>query len=128
MFSKITLLSTLVAFVVFHILHYVIDGLLMADALSSDFMSRDWGMHIIGTLVFSYVMVLIYLKLQNQNGIKSGLLFGFLIGLLFAVGEGLMLVGMDQMGLTDWVEYAIKKLVLYTLFVGSIGLTANKLK
>lgn len=128
MFSKTTLLGTLVAFVIFNILGYVIFGVLMADTFQVDPMSRDWGMHIIGTFVFSYVMTLIYLKLQGQNGINSGLSFGFLVGLLFTVGEGLMLVSVGQMGLTDWTGYAIAGLVLYSLVGGSIGLAVSKLK
>ncbi|MCY4217462.1 MAG: hypothetical protein OXC92_10855 [Flavobacteriaceae bacterium] len=128
MYSKITIISTLVAFVVFNVLAYIIYGWLMSDALPSDPMSRDWGMHIMATLVFSYVMTLIYLKLRGRLSIKSGLLFGFLIGLLFTVGEGLMLVSIGQMGLTDWVSYALTRLLLYSLVGGSIGLTAGKLK
>ncbi len=128
MYSKITLLSTLVAFVFFNILDYVALDVLMVDTLRSNSLNRDWSFHMIGTFVFSYVMTLIYLKLQYQFGIKSGLLFGFLIGLLFTMGEGLMLVSRVQMGLTDGIGYALTRLVLYSLIGGSIGLIASKLK
>ncbi|MCY4162343.1 MAG: hypothetical protein OXE77_10840 [Flavobacteriaceae bacterium] len=128
MYSKITLLSTIVAFVVFNILDYIIYGLLISDTLPSDPMTRDWSLHIIGTLVLSYVMTLIYLKLQNPLGVQSGLVFGFLIGLLFTVGQGLMLVGIGQMGLTEWVNDASIGIVLYCLVGGSIGFIASTLK
>ncbi|MCY4561708.1 MAG: hypothetical protein OXC03_05270 [Flavobacteriaceae bacterium] len=126
MFSKTTLLSTLIALLVYNILFYLIYGLLIADFLPPDPASRDWTLHLIGTLVITYILTLIYLNLKKiNNDFLSGVVFGFKIGVIFTVGEGLIFTAIGTMSLTQWAVYALSGLVFYSLVGGSIGITSK---
>lgn len=126
MFSKVTLLSTLIGAIVFNLLGYVIFAILLAERLQLGSTQNDWTLLIIASIIFAYVVSILYQKQNTEAGFKSGLGFGFWIGILFSGAEGLLMASSGAIDLTQWLYYLVGGLVFYSLLGGSIGWAVNK--
>ena len=78
----------LAIFVIFQVCDFVIHGVILMNAYTSiasvwrpDMMSLMWIMYL-GSFVFSYLMMFVFIKGYEDRGILEGVRFGILIGLM----------------------------------------------
>jgi len=78
----------LAIFVIFQVCDFVIHGVILMNAYTSiasvwrpDMMSLMWIMYL-GSFIFSYLMMFVFIKGYEGRGILEGVRFGILIGLM----------------------------------------------
>jgi hypothetical protein len=108
------LLSVFVVFIVYEVLSYVINSLLLSDCYKElaqvwrkDMMQLMWLMYLVD-LLFSFFFVLIYSRWSKKFTIGSGILFGLLTGLMMNTTNVIF----------QWIIYPITNhlMVLWVVF------------
>jgi hypothetical protein len=108
------LLSVLAVFIVYEVLSYVINSLLLSDCYKElapvwrkNMMHFMWLMYLVD-LLFSLFFVLIYTRWSKSFTIGSGILFGLLVGLMMNTTNMI----------NQWIVYPITNhlMVLWVFF------------
>ena len=132
MFSKSTLLGTLVGFLFFYLI-----GWLFYDSLAADYFEAHrvnmmmGGLNMfyltLGSLIQAYVLSVIYGRWCDcDRSIRSGFCFGAWMGAFVGFGMGLMMYGtMELMDLEATLVDAVWSVFYYGITCASIGWAYN---
>lgn len=123
------LLSVLSVFITYEALSFVIHSLFLSDAYTElapvwrqDMMQYMWLMYL-GDLLFVVFSVLIYTRWVKTPGIKSGLLFGFLTGLMMNTSgmiNQFVVYPITSGLLYMWIFFGLIQFIVCGLIVGLI--------
>ncbi len=132
MFTKATLLGTLVGGIVMNLLgwvfyEYAAASFFEAHTLTAMDAHMDPVYITIGALIIAFAMSNIYKRYTSHYGVGSGFKFGVWIGVLFGFGMGLVMYGTAQwMDITATIVDNLWALLYYGITGASIGWVFSK--
>ncbi len=129
--SKKFWLGFVAVFIVFEVLIFLVDGLILAGAYRSvqiwrpDMMSLMWVYHVI-TLVSSFFFTFVFSKGFENKGVMEGVRYGLYIGVWMSVGMAFGTYAMVAISFSlalQWfiygvIEYIIAGVVLSLIYKG----------
>lgn len=119
----------LAIYVIFQICDFIIHGFLLGDSFRSisnigrpDIMSYMWIMYL-GSFIFSFLMMFIFIKGFEDRGIMEGVRFGILFGTVTAGMSALYLFIIFPVPLVlsiQWFGYQLVKFIIAGIAAGAI--------
>ncbi len=131
------MMATLVGFVVFFLLGWLLYGMLLMDFFSSNAgsaigVSRSesemvWWALIGGNVLQAYFLVYVFDKMNNVKSFMAGLKAGAVIGLILGLGFNLTMYGTtNMMNLTGTLVDPLVSMVMMGITGGAIGMVMGR--
>lgn len=131
------MMATLVGFVVFFLLGWLLYGMLLMDFFSSNAgsaigVSRSesemvWWALIGGNVLQAYFLVYVFDKMNNVKSFMAGLKAGAVIGLILGLGFNLTMYGTtNMMNLTGTLVDPLVSMAMMGITGGAIGMVMGR--
>lgn len=131
------MMATLVGFVVFFLLGWLLYGMLLMDFFSSNAgsaigVSRSesemvWWALIVGNVLQAYFLVYVFDKMNNVKSFMAGLKAGAVIGLILGLGFNLTMYGTtNMMNLTGTLVDPLVSMAMMGITGGAIGMVMGR--
>jgi beta-lactamase regulating signal transducer with metallopeptidase domain len=123
------LLSVFAVFIIYEVLSYVINSLLLSECYKElapvwrkDMMHLMWLMYLVD-LLFSFFFVLIYTRWSKKFNIGSGILFGLLAGLMMnttSVINQWIIYPITNHLMVLWIVFGLFQFIICGMVMGKI--------
>ena len=131
------LFASIIVFIVFEALNYLIHGLILAGAYEATMdlwradMNQTMWIIYLGDLVRAFLFVFIFIKGYENKGWAEGLRYGFWIGLYVSIGMAFGEYAMYPIPLmmaVQWFVYGVIQLIICGIVTALIYKSAKKAK